>query len=389
MQTFNMGQVPPITFGAGRLRKLPDLVSALGGGPVLVIADAIFAELGVTEKLKHLLSEKRIAVEIVAVVSGEPKETLVDALCDRARLARAKVVVGLGGGAAMDTAKLVAAIAPCGQPANTFALAAKTLPKNGLPAIAIPTTAGTGSEVTRTSVISKTDGSKIWFWGEELMFSQAILDPELTLSLPSHLTAWTGIDAVAHALEGCTARNTSSAGLMYGLEALRILVDALPRAVSDGADINLRAKVLWGSMVAGLALHNCNTHMGHNISHALGSLTRIHHGLATGLALEVSLPWLASKSEGHLHYARAAEALGGAEKAEALPEAFSNLMRRCHIAAELPSGCESVTAANLSAEMQNAANIGMAQNAICDVTEAGFLELATKVANLPVAGGAC
>lgn len=384
MHTFNMGQVPPITFGSGRLRKLPDLVTVLGGGPVLVIADAILAELGATEQLTHQLSKKGIPVEIAAEVSGEPKESLVDALCERARLAGAKVVVGLGGGAAMDAAKLVATIAPCSQPAHTFALAAQPLPKNGLPAIAIPTTAGTGSEVTRTSVISKTDGSKIWFWGEDLMFSQAILDPELTLSLPPQLTAWTGIDAVAHALEGCTARTTSPAGLLYGLEALRILTDALPGAVADGTDINLRAKVLWGSMVAGLTLHNCNTHMGHNISHALGSLVRVHHGLATGLALEVSLPWLVSKQEGHVHYARAAEALGGAAKAQALPEAFSDLMRRCHIAAELPSGCESVTAADLSAEMQNAANIGMAQNAICDMAQDDFFELASRVAALPV-----
>ncbi|MEL6574012.1 MAG: iron-containing alcohol dehydrogenase [Pseudomonadota bacterium] len=165
MQTFNMGQVPPITFGAGRLRKLPDLVNALSGGPVLVVADAILAELGVTDRLAHQLSQKGIPVEIAAEVSGEPKEALVDALCDRARLAGAKVVVGLGGGAAMDAAKLVAAIAPCNQPAENFALAAQPLPKTGLPSIAIPTTAGTGSEVTRTSVISQTDGSKIWFWG--------------------------------------------------------------------------------------------------------------------------------------------------------------------------------------------------------------------------------
>ncbi|MEQ3710982.1 MAG: iron-containing alcohol dehydrogenase [Tateyamaria sp.] len=384
MQTFNMGQVPPVTFGAGRIRKLPDLVNDLGGGPVLVIADAVLADLGVTAQLTKQMSEKGIPVEIAAEVSGEPKEALVDALCERARLAGARVVVGLGGGAAMDAAKLVAAIAPCSQPAHTFALAAQPLPKNGLPAIAIPTTAGTGSEVTRTSVISKTDGSKIWFWGEELMFSQAILDPELTLSLPPHLTAWTGIDAVAHALEGCTARTTSPAGMMYGLEALRILTNALPGAVADGANINLRANVLWGSMVAGLTLHNCNTHMGHNISHALGSLTRVHHGLATGLALEVSLPWLVSKQEGHVHYARAAEALGGAAKAESLPDAFSDLMRRCNIAAELPAGCESVTAANLSAEMQNAANIRMARNAICDVTASDFLELASKMTALPV-----
>ena len=388
MQTFNMGQVPPITFGAGRLRKLPDLVNALGGGPVLVIADAILAELGVTEKLTHQLAKKRIPGEIAAEVSGEPKEALVDTLCERARLAGAEAVVGVGGGAAMDAAKLIAAIAPCNLPAHTFALAAQPLPKNGLPAIAIPSTAGTGSEGTRTSVISKTDGSKIWFWGEELMFSRAILDPELTLSLPPHLTAWTGIDAVAHALEGCTARNTSPAGMIYGLEALRILTGALPDAVADGTDINLRARVLWGSMVAGLALHNCNTHMGHNISHALGSLARVHHGHATGLALEVSLPWLVSKQEWHMHYAQAAEALGGAAKVNSLPEAFSDLMRRCHIAAELPAGCESVTAAILSAEMQNAANIGMARNAICDVTEDDFLELASKVTALPIASTA-
>ena len=105
MQTFNMGQVPPITFGAGRLRKLPDLVNVLGGGPVLVIADAILAELGATEELTHHLSEKGVPVEIAAEVSGEPKEILVDALCEQARLVGAKAVVGIGGGAAMDAAK--------------------------------------------------------------------------------------------------------------------------------------------------------------------------------------------------------------------------------------------------------------------------------------------
>lgn len=383
-----MGQVPPVTLGAGRISKLPAIAARLGGGPVLVVADAILANLGVTEKLAGQMSEKGLPVEIAADVSGEPKETLVDALCDRARQAGAKVVVGLGGGAAMDAAKLVAAIATSNQPAHDFALAAQPLPRSGLPAIAIPTTAGTGSEVTRTSVISTSDGSKIWFWGEELMFSQAILDPELTLTLPPKLTAWTGIDAVAHALEGSTAKNTSPAGLLYGLEALRILVEALPGAVDNGADIELRSKVLWGSMVAGLALHNCNTHMGHNISHALGSLARVHHGLATGLALEVSLPWLVSKQDGHANYAQAAQALGGPAKAEALPEAFSDLMRRCQIAAELPKGCEGVTGTALADAMRNAANIGMARNAMCYITDSDFQELASRVTSLPVAATA-
>lgn len=386
MQHFNMGQVPPVTFGAGRLSKLPKIVASFGGGPVLIVADAILAELGITDRLTQDLAAADVPFDLAASVAGEPKEALIDDLCARARDTGAKIVVGLGGGAAMDAAKLVAAIARSGQPAQDFALAAQPLPQNGLTSIAIPTTAGTGSEVTRTAVISKADGWKTWFWGEELMFDQAVLDPELTLSLPPHLTAWTGIDAVAHALEGTTARNTSPAGQLYGLEALRLLSDALPRAVANGSDLEARGQVLWASTIAGLALHNCNTHMGHNISHALGSLVRIHHGLATGLALETSLPWLVTQDDGADNYAKAAQALGGPEAADALPAAFARLMRACGIARELPTECASVTATALVAEMQNAANIGMAQNAACPINDADFNTLASNILGLPVAG---
>lgn len=385
MQTFNMGRVPPVTFGAGRISKVPDLVAGLGGGPVMVVADAALAQFGVIARLTQGLVAGEIPFDIAADVAGEPKETLVDDICARIRSTGARCVIGLGGGAAMDTAKLVAAIAPSHQPARDFALAAQPLPKTGLPAIAIPTTAGTGSEVTRTSIVSTPDGAKNWYFGEELMFAQAVLDPALTLSLPPHLTAWTGIDAVAHALEGATARATSPAGLLYGLEALRILATALPRAVADGADLETRGQVLWGSMVAGLALHNCNTHMGHNISHALGSMARVHHGLATGLALEVSLPWLVARPEGADNYARAAQALGGPETAEALPDAFARLMRACHIPAQLPAECAGISDTALAAEMKNTANHGMSQNAACKVANADIDEMATLMVGLPVA----
>ena len=388
MQTFNMGRVPPVTFGPGRMSKVPGLAAELGGGPVLVIADAALADLGVTQRLMEMFDGAGMPAELAADVMGEPKMALVDDLCARARSAQAKIIVGLGGGAAMDAAKLVAAIATSDQPASDFALAAQPLPAAGLPAIAIPTTAGTGSEVTRTSVVSTADGSKSWFWGEELLFSQAVLDPELTVSLPPHLTAWTGIDAVAHALEGATAKTTSPAGLLFGLEALRILSDALPRAVADGSDVETRGRVLWGSMVAGLALHNCNTHMGHNISHALGSLARVHHGLATGLGLEVSLPWLVQRPEGAENYARAAEALGGEARAEALPEAFNALMRASGIPRELPSVCEGVVATDLAVEMKNPANIGMSKNAACPISESDLDQIAADVLALPLSSAA-
>jgi alcohol dehydrogenase class IV len=383
MQIFNMGQVPPVTFGAGRVAKVPKIVKSLNGVHVFIIADAVLAKLGVTERLTQDLAESGIPFELAAEVSGEPKEALVDDLCARVRNVDAKVIIGLGGGAAMDAAKLVAAIANANEPAQTFALAARPLPTNGIPSIAIPTTAGTGSEVTRTSVISKADGRKTWFWGEELMFNQVVLDPELTLSLPPHLTAWTGIDAVAHALEGATAGTTSPAGQLYGLEALRILSDALPRAVADGSDLEARGRVLWASTVAGLALHNCNTHMGHNISHALGSLVRIHHGLATGLGLEVSLPWLVARPEGAKNYGLAAQAMGGAASPAALPAAMSNLMRACHISAELPANCAEITPEALAREMKNEANIGMAKNAACQITDNDFDEISALMMRLP------
>ncbi|MEM7300660.1 MAG: iron-containing alcohol dehydrogenase [Pseudomonadota bacterium] len=380
----DIGRVPPITFGPGRVSELPEIVSRLDGGPVLIIADSVMADLGVTETLSKSLSANGIGCAVAANVSGEPKEALVDQLCARARDVAAKTIVGIGGGAAMDSAKLVAAIAPSNTPSSTYALCAEPLPRNGIPAIAVPTTAGTGSEVTRTSIVSTKDGAKNWFWGEELMFAHAVLDPELTASLPAKMTAWTGIDAVAHALEASTARSTNAAGLHYGLEALRILAGSLPRAVEDGSNLEHRARVHWASMLAGLALHNCNTHMGHNISHALGSLSPIHHGLATGLALEISLPLLVERPEGRENYALAAQAMGGEARAEQLPESFKALMRSCNIPAERPQQCSGVSKDALLGAMLSPANHSMSQNAACPVSDSDLEELASRMVALPL-----
>ena len=385
MTSFDMGRVPPVTFGAGRMAEVPAIVAALGGGPVMVVADAALAEFGVTARLARHLEGAGIGFEMAARIAGEPKEALVDELAAEARAAGVALVIGLGGGAAMDAAKLVATIAPSGAPSASFALGAAPLPANGLPAIAIPTTAGTGSEVTRTSIVSTGTGEKNWYWGEELMFAHAVLDPDLTVSLPPHLTAWTGIDAVAHALEAVTSRKSNMAGQLYGLEALRILAVSLPAVVADGSSIEERGKVLWGSMVAGLALHNCNTHMGHNISHALGSLARIHHGLATGLALDVTLPWLVNRPDGAENYARAAEAIGGRRDAGDLPRAFTDLIRACEIPPSLPQVCADVTAEALATAMKAPANRSISQNAACTVEDRDLDEMAGMMMALPLA----
>ncbi|NRA99624.1 MAG: iron-containing alcohol dehydrogenase [Rhodobacteraceae bacterium] len=388
MNSFDMGRVPAVSFGNGRVADTAQVVGDLGGGPVFLIADAALAELGIAPELANTLNDAGLACTLSAEIVGEPKEALIDRLTEQTRSSGARVVVGLGGGAAMDAAKLVAAIAPSETEARLYALASAPIPKTGLPAIAIPTTAGTGSEVTRTSIVSTNSGAKNWYWSEELMFAHAILDPGLTVSLPPHLTAWTGIDAVAHALEAVTSRRSNAAGQMYGLEALRLLSDALPIAVTQGDDIDARSQVLWASTLAGLALHNCNTHMGHNISHALGSLARIHHGLATGLALEVTLPWLVDQPDGGDTYALAAQALGAAPAVDELPDAFASLMRACEIARALPEVCAGVTSEALASEMKSPANRSMSLNAACTIQDDDLDDMAHMMMSLPIAQAA-
>ena len=111
MKKFNMGRVPPVTFGNGRVSRVPTLAAQLADGPVLIVADAILAELGATDRLTSAMTSKGMAFELAATVSGEPKEALVDELCAQAREMNAAVIVGMGGGAAMDAAKLAAVIA--------------------------------------------------------------------------------------------------------------------------------------------------------------------------------------------------------------------------------------------------------------------------------------
>ena len=316
MTSFVLSFSPEILFGPGRLADLAGKVQSLGGpgANVLMVADPALKALGITGRAIDILEKAGFETEVYDGLIGEPKQSDIDAAAAIARKVGSKVVVGLGGGSALDTAKLVACCAVSGLDATAYALCATPLPKNRLPIIAIPTTAGTGSEVTRVSVYANADKAKVWAWGEELKPNVAILDPELTVGVPPHITAATGLDALVHAIEACTNKHRHDGNDLYCHQAIRLISGNLEKAVKSPGDIAARGAMLLGSCYGGIGIDNCGTALAHNISHAVADLAPIPHGRATGLAMLATMDWVA---EGNPAFAKVAEAMGASDAVKA------------------------------------------------------------------------
>ncbi len=317
MPPFVLSAVPEIIFGAGRLGGLAAKVEALGGkgAHVLLVADPALRALGITARAIGILNAAGFETSVYDGLKGEPKETDIDAAAALARAAKARVIVGLGGGSALDTAKLVACCAVTGLPASTYALCATPLPANRLPIIAIPTTAGTGSEVTRISVFANAEKIKVWAWGGELKPDVAILDPELTIAVPPQVTAATGLDALVHAIEAATNMHATPGNDLYCLKAISLISANLETAVKEPGNLEARGALLLGSCYGGIGIDNCGTALAHNISHAVADLAPIPHGRATGLAMLATMEWVV---EGNRQaFARVAQAMGAADPVEA------------------------------------------------------------------------
>jgi len=260
-----------------------------------------------------------------------------------------------------------------------YALAANPLPKNALNKIMVPTTAGTGSETSATNIFAGPEGKKLWIWGAETKADLVILDPVLTVSLPANMTAWCGMDALIHAFEASTNRNAHAAGKLFGHEGMRLIAANLARAVSEPGDLEARGKVLLGSCYGGVAIDNCGTAIAHNISHAMAGLAPIHHGHATALGFEVSLPWLVEANTPDLD--AAAGALG-LEDASGIPAFITALMDACGVPRVLPSAFSAFSAADLAREMRAAENQPMRRSTIRDVTDADIDAFAAAIMTL-------
>jgi alcohol dehydrogenase len=252
---------------------------------ITLITDAPLRALGLLDPILKAFDVAGFTVNIFDAVVADPPEAVVRTAINRARDAGAEAVIGIGGGSSMDVAKLVAAFASSPQDlAQAYGIDKVTGPR--LPLIQVPTTAGTGSEVTPIAIVTTGETTKQGIVSGKLYADLAVLDPSLTLGLPASITAATGIDAIVHAIEAYTGKlkkNPISDGLAR--EALRLLGGSLRQACSNGRDITARTHMLIGAMLAGQAFANSPVGAVHALAYPIGGIFHVPHGLSNALML--------------------------------------------------------------------------------------------------------
>ncbi|GGX83388.1 iron-containing alcohol dehydrogenase [Massilia dura] len=335
MTDFSFSTVSHIVSAAGAAGRLgehirthfPDVQRAL------VVTDAGFLGTGLAAAPIASLEGVGFHVKIYSDVIADPPEYVVLAATNIARRHDTDIVIGLGGGSSMDVAKLIAVLAGSGQPlAEAYGIG--NVQGRRLPLVQVPTTAGTGSEVTNIAIVTTGATTKMGVVAPQLYADIAILDAELTLGLPPRVTAATGIDAMVHAIEAYTSRHKKNPlSDMLAREALRLLAHNLPRACEGGTDraanLEVRQAMLLGALLAGQAFANAPVAAVHALAYPIGGIFHVPHGLSNALVLPHVLRFNASAAEEH--YAELASIIvphaqgSTAARAEALAAAMERL----------------------------------------------------------------
>jgi alcohol dehydrogenase len=284
-KTFAFTGANKIIFGTGSFSGLGGHIREAGGRKPFIIMDKNLSAGGMKDRVMNVLERDLLKGVIFDKVEGEPLLELADAAAKAALKGKCDTVVGIGGGSAMDLAKAVAVMAANNAKAADF-LGLNKVPGPGLPKIMVPTTAGTGSEVTFTAVFIRKDLRKKEGMNSPYLYPElALLDPELTLSLPPEPTATTGIDALCHAIESYTSVNASPMSEVVSLEAIGLISENLRTCVHDGKNLDARENMLLGSLYAGLGLANAGVGAAHSLSYPLGGRYGVGHGLANAIML--------------------------------------------------------------------------------------------------------
>jgi len=316
-----------VRFGHGSLKALPEEARLLGSRALVVTGSRSLAASGKLEAILALLRDGGLQVTLFDRVEPEPSTDTVDAAIAELRCFEADLVIGVGGGSAIDVAKAAAGLARADSPTREY-VAGKKVPERQIRLIAVPTTAGTGTEVTKVAVLSdKTANLKVGIRADSWVPDVALVDPDLTTSVPPAVTAQTGMDAFVQAVESYLSIGASPFTDPFALKATALIAANLPAAVRNGADREARGAVALGSLMAGVALANARLGLVHGLAHPIGARTGAHHGLVCALLLDAVLQFNLSTSERRL--AELAWETHAAKRNASIPDSARAFLELC------------------------------------------------------------
>ncbi|WP_421072846.1 iron-containing alcohol dehydrogenase [Pelotomaculum propionicicum] len=290
---FRMTQV--LFYGRGSFSTIGEQ-TALRGSKALIISDHIMEKLGVLSRCEKHLEQAEVAYTAYLNVDTEPSDIHVAESLDLLLREKCDVIVAVGGGSCIDTAKAVAVLASNGGYIGDYIGMKTPIKKDPVKLIVVPTTAGTGSEVTSVTVINNSkDDVKMMIKNLAFMPSVAIVDPVLTLSLPPHVTAATGIDALCHAVEGYISRLAQPLTDILALSAIKLIWENLKLAYTNGSDIDARENMSLAATQAGMAFSNSSVCLVHGMSRPIGAMFHVPHGVSNAMLL----PGVLEFTKGH------------------------------------------------------------------------------------------
>ena len=307
LNNFTFNTTSGIRFGSGMSVSSSQEICKILGSNILFITDKDLMSLKLTEPTLNELKKFSSKVEIFEDVEADPSlKTLLNSI-EIGKKMKATGVIGFGGGSSMDVAKLTSLI--LGSNENIEEVWGVSNAKGPrLPLVLVPTTAGTGSEVTPISIITVGEEEKKGVSSPIILPDVAILDPDLTLGLPAHTTAATGIDAMVHAIEGYASanKNNNPISKMLSIEALKLLGGSIEKAVFDGSNIEARGNMLIGAMLAGKSFANSPVAAVHALAYPIGGTFHVSHGLSNSLVLPYVLRFNSADNKATKDYAELA-----------------------------------------------------------------------------------
>jgi alcohol dehydrogenase class IV len=290
MKVFTEFRMPQAVFyGRDSLTQLGEQATLLGKR-ALIVSDRVMEQIGNVKRCHEYLEQYGISYVAYLDVNSEPTDIHVAEAMNMLLQHQCDFIIAIGGGSCIDAAKAVSVVATNGGYIGDYMGGKKVIEKQPIPLIAIPTTAGTGSEVTSVTVISNTkDDIKMMIRHPKFIPTVAIVDPMLTLSIPPHVTAATGIDALCHAIEAYISRRAQPLTDIFALSAIELIMQNLRTVYENGNDINARENMALASMQAGAAFPNSSVTLVHGMSRPIGALFHVPHGVSNAMLLPAVL----------------------------------------------------------------------------------------------------